>query len=617
MTCSKTTGLLSSAHAHASYRFWNSVLALLLTLTFVFPYLTWAFEPGTYASGSSLSPLRHAGKPIVIPAKLGMITETFQGHSKTLVCIQDLHCNAEVQHNIARMIEYLASHHGVTLVGEEGAARTVDVSVLRDVPEAGIRKDVGAYFVEQGKLTGAEYAAVTVPQPIRLEGIESPELYAAGLQAVRSFLNAESQGLLFDLRELLSELKVKVYSEPLREYDEKCQAAREGKWDLIRHALYLKRQAEKQGLEVSRWPELARFFAQPQAGVSREFDTEALYRQMDELDAAIRAGLYTTDAQRELDEQLRRVDILEKLLNISVTPEELETYRAHREDYAPQKFIKFLVRQGAAVEAADAEPAALAKYLRQAEAFYELADTRSVRFVDNLVRKMEQAGTDVAVMVNGGFHLPGVTAELRRRNLSYAAVRPCLTQPDVVNPYFSLLQARKLPIEKLLEQKQSLLAVPSAPEADPGFGVRSELFVKALAQARRMEQAFQAYSGKHHLVGLQMQERGTGYARLAANLPGDAGVVYLVVAGRQAMAELKDRLQTFGQGVLERFAHEGIFLSRTAEPAERAAQQLARPSPGERWRRAAWALPALGARLRETVGQWRALLREQRWSLPR
>lgn len=49
-------------------------------------------------------------------------------------------------------------------------------------------------------------------------------------------------------------------------------------------------------------------------------------------------------------------------------------------------------------------------------------------------------------------------AELAKRQFSYLSVRPQLAKWDVINPYFDILQGRKLPIEKLLEKNQNILA---------------------------------------------------------------------------------------------------------------------------------------------------------------
>ncbi|NTV53133.1 MAG: hypothetical protein HGA76_09005, partial [Candidatus Firestonebacteria bacterium] len=116
------------------------VITIITSLSFIFPYMTWAFEPGAY-SISLAKPLSvvYEGKSVDLPAKLGSVEKAFQGQNKLIIHIQDLHCNYEVQKNIAGMIHLLAKEHGLKLVGEEGAFGTEDIDPIRSFPIAEIR----------------------------------------------------------------------------------------------------------------------------------------------------------------------------------------------------------------------------------------------------------------------------------------------------------------------------------------------------------------------------------------------------------------------------------------------------------------------------------------------
>ncbi|NTU50430.1 MAG: hypothetical protein HGA87_06090, partial [Desulfobulbaceae bacterium] len=92
------------------------------------------------------------------------------------------------------------------------------------------------------------------------------------------------------------------------------------------------------------------------------------------------------------------------------------------------------------------------------EKFYQLADTRSRHFAGNLLKKMDEKHESLAVVITGGFHTNGMLEELRKKDIGYVSVKPRLTQQDAANPYFSLLQGRLLPLEKLLAKNQTLLA---------------------------------------------------------------------------------------------------------------------------------------------------------------
>ncbi|NTV52164.1 MAG: hypothetical protein HGA76_04010, partial [Candidatus Firestonebacteria bacterium] len=405
----------------------------------------------------------YEGKSVDLPAQLGSVEKAFQGQNKLIIHIQDLHCNYEVQKNIAGMIHLLAKEHGLKLVGEEGAFGTEDIDPIRSFPIAEIREAVGDYYVKQGRLTGAEYYGGTGEYPVKLEGIETPKLYEDSLAAVHGFLNAESQGYCLDLRESLDALKNDIYNPALLALDQERMAYRSGQLDVLGYAAKLKRLADEQGESLAAYPQLEQYLRQGTNLFGEKVEPDALFLQMDMLDEALREALYTSELQRELDAQYRRLDIVEKLLNISATQEELREFRTQREKFSVRSFSRFLQQQ-AGPEAVDPELYALDAYLGQVAEFYRLADIRSQHFAVNLTRKMEDAHENLAVVITGGFHSDGFLSELKKQGIGYLSIKPRLTKQDAANPYFSILQGKKLPIEKLLAKNQTILAPRVWPE---------------------------------------------------------------------------------------------------------------------------------------------------------
>ncbi len=439
------------------------ICSLLMAINFILPHVIWAFDAGNYIlSQPHFLKINHLGKALTIPEKMGTIHNGFQGSRKTVVSIQDLHCNYEVQKNIAGMIEHLVKKHDLKLIAEEGAFGPVDTSVISAFPIRKVREDVSDYFVKQGEITGAEHYTILSGGAIHLEGIETPKLYTASQKAVRSFLNAESQGYVYDLRDMLDELKAEIYHPRLLKFDKTRMAYRQGDIDLLKYSAYLLRTVRRLDLKVSDYPEVSRFLSIKQSFFSVGIDQDQFFRELDKIDKDVRQGLYTTNTQQEFDGLYARLDIIERLLNISVTPEELQTFRTQREKYTTQAFINFVgaIRESPnGMDYIENDIYVLDEYLKQVEQFYRLADERSRHFVDNLLRKMDELDENLAVMVNGGFHTEKVLAELKNRNVTYISVKPRVSQQDVVNPYFELLQGRETPLEKLLAKNQTIMAV--------------------------------------------------------------------------------------------------------------------------------------------------------------
>lgn len=386
--------MIASSHLNRSGRIhWIKAVTILIMISFILPIISWAFEPGNYMA-PSVSGVHYLGKLLTIPKNLATIHDQFQGSGKTVVCIQDLHCNYEVQKNIARIIGRLMQEQGLKLVTVEGASGHVDPGLIRDFPLAAARQTVSDDLVKQGKLTGADYMAAVSPKPLILEGIESQQLYDESLTTVQGFLNAEPQGLVADLRDALNELKSRLYNKPLLAYDKKRQDYRQGRLGLPAYGHYLIKTAKKAGLPVASYTQLKSFLKINQAVYTPATEVQHLFQEIDSLDQAIREALYTDDQQKALDQYWHRLDIIEKLLNISATQEELADFRKNRNHYTAKAFMKLMAGTLSSWEskARYCDFYQLDHYLNQAEKFYRLADQRSVCFVDNLVKTMDKHG---------------------------------------------------------------------------------------------------------------------------------------------------------------------------------------------------------------------------------
>ncbi|MCK5242504.1 hypothetical protein KAR34_08635 [bacterium] len=452
--------LLYSLWQQPGARLCIRIVSLLITLTFVFPYLTWAFDKQTFLTG--LSGILFNQQAVDIPKKLGTITQSFQGKEKMVMHIQDLHCNHEVQMNIARMIDHFSRCFELNLVAVEGADSRVNVSKLSSFPVKSVKEEVGNYFVKQGKVTGAEYITALSQRPLQLVGIENPEYYTASREHVRRFLNDESQGYVFDLRDALQGIKPVIYSQTLSKHDQHRTEFLEGRKSLLTYAVFLYKTGLKSGLDMQTFPQLRRYVSKRMNLFSLEVDSDQLYVEMERLENTLREALYGNDTEQELDALLHRLEVIEKLISISATPEELDEYRKYKTLFRVDHFVEFITRHDQMGEyKTDVEVYRLDSYLREVGAFYRIADARSLAFVENTVQCMQKNKVSLIVLVTGGFHSSVVLEELQKQNISYVSIKPRLTRLDTVNPYFALLRNRTTALEKLLAQNQDILALPT------------------------------------------------------------------------------------------------------------------------------------------------------------
>ncbi len=158
-----------------------------------------------------------------IPFRWGIIRDLYNsGTDKLIVNIQDAHCDFVAQENISRILERLASDYRLKVVALEGASGQVQNPILSFFPQDSVKKEVSLYLVKEGKLTGAEYLAITSDYGLKLYGVEDIRLYMDNLEAFQRSqpFKKEAKAYFSLLKRALDKLKPYLYNDGLKEYDQ-------------------------------------------------------------------------------------------------------------------------------------------------------------------------------------------------------------------------------------------------------------------------------------------------------------------------------------------------------------------------------------------------------------
>jgi len=128
-----------------------------------------------------------------IPYSVGRITDakSFSG-SKIVVNIQDLHCHAEVQKNISRILSLLDEKYGLKKVYVEGAEGGLDTSWVNDIKNEKLRDDVVNSLLEGGRLNGPEYYSITSKKPKLLIGMENKKAYESNIARLNKIIEGKN-----------------------------------------------------------------------------------------------------------------------------------------------------------------------------------------------------------------------------------------------------------------------------------------------------------------------------------------------------------------------------------------------------------------------------------------
>ncbi len=478
-------------------RSWSPLAAKIVTLivavSFVFPYLSFAFSaapypvevPGVYG----YTPFVIQGKKLTFPPDLAKVVSSHQGNGPlTVVCIEDYHCNYEVQNEIAGLIHSLSQKNNLALVAVEGASGAVDVNPLASIPLEVIRQRVGAYFLRRGLITGAEYQTAANDKSLILHGIESKTLYDQSAALLHQFFTAQTEGWCEDLRAALNALKPAVYHQDLLRLDKKRSAYRQNRLTLQAYLRFLLEQVDKLKVNFIPSASLLAYAAQGRVMAGQPEDVDNVMDQAQAMDKALREAMYTTPDQRLLDWFQEQLETIAAMTNISATPAQLNDFLKHRADFKIVHLVNALEAMARRLKVSlflEDDVLNLEKSIGQAAQFYQLVNRRSEAFVDNLMGLMHKNHQNLAVMITGGFHMPYVEALLKINRISFVTLKPRVTMLDQANPYFSLLQGKQSPLEKLLSKKETLFNLWTR-FADPLFNKYLDLITRITSRAYRV-----------------------------------------------------------------------------------------------------------------------------------
>ncbi|MGB2601846.1 MAG: metallophosphoesterase [Candidatus Omnitrophota bacterium] len=221
---------------------------------------------------------------LTLPENLGKIDYRHIGSSaKTVIHIQDAHCNYNVQKVIGELLDHLNTSYGIRAVNLEGGVGAYDLTPFTEIEGEDIRVQVTEYFLKSGVLNGAEFYAINNENKIDLWGVEDKELYLGNLKAYRDSKEYKpvALGYIQSMQEAVNELKKHIHGKEISELNAKYDEYKNGELGLLEYLGYLKVKAEASGISLDAYPNLAKL--SKTAGIEKKIDLKKANRERDTL----------------------------------------------------------------------------------------------------------------------------------------------------------------------------------------------------------------------------------------------------------------------------------------------------------------------------------------------
>lgn len=431
---------------------------------------------------------------------------------------------------------FLRSPAHPMLVGVEGAFGPFDFSRFRAFEDKRLVKAVADYFLKENKFAAPSYVGITAENPsATFFGIDDREHYKANVEAYRSsqHLKKSLTSSLEKAKRSLTDQKHASLNPELKKFDAKRSVYLDGSTGFGEFTAYLSRTSDDLGLntddqnfmleqflaaydmeksldfqKVER--ERARIVEKLAAKLTKDeinqlvaqslayrmgkvtfagyyksikalidshgialteapsfdryiryvlladgIEAESLMKSIQRLETQVLNELCRTREEKDLMQRSKDLYLVGKLLDFGLTPDEWKEY-GERADKIKDIFPELTS-------------------LNAFEDFYEEADIRTERIVDNLLGQVTSQ-SPVATLIVGGFHTPHLTSLLKEKGQSFAVVQPKITKVDDQSgtEYLSVFTREKTPLDELFEGEKlflgpDYLAVgnPSAISAQP------------------------------------------------------------------------------------------------------------------------------------------------------
>jgi len=475
-----------------------------------------------------------------IPGEFGTVREVFEPKGeapnvgKTIIQIQDAHCNYEAQKNMVRILEQLIRENNLRLILVEGGGGDVSLSFLRNYGDKKKREEVADDYLRRGEISGEEYLDISSDFDIELFGIEDEALYDDNLNNFLQFDSMRQQaiGELESLNFIVAGLKPYLYNSELLDLEARTSGYAKKEISLVDYCGYLEETAAKENLDLAdktnftsflesaklekqidlklsesqrnefikalakmldeqgvkelisktqdfkdRKISAAVFYAflrnksagkidmqrdYPQLdsyiryiASSDNLDAQALLKEVGLIEKLISKNLFVKNDQRQLYEIAESLDIIGKLINLGLTPEEYDFFKQNKKNLVTSSWIGFLTDNCRRYNLAGLPAASdtIDNNLEQFEKFYTLGVGREKAFIKNIRDKMEESKDTLAVLITGGFHTPGISRLLNEAGYSYAVVTPAVTGKSDNSIYLSVLRGQEYSdLEKYSEE---------------------------------------------------------------------------------------------------------------------------------------------------------------------
>jgi len=227
----------------------------------------------------------------------------------------------------------------------------------------------------------------------------------------------------------------------LEDVVEKAAGMKEGRVTPLTFYSTLQRLAETWTIDLAGSPNLTAYLRY--LTTSSQIDSTILATELPRAAAELRRGLSVSAESRELNQILEELDLVEKLLELGLSPDEQARLKTVDLGTIASRWERFVNAQRAQDGLPPASFEAVKVFQAQVpvlERFYQAAQERDGRLVQNALAKLRETGEPLAVLITGGFHAPEIGRLLKAAGVATVLVTPKVSAPTDERLYRAIVK---------------------------------------------------------------------------------------------------------------------------------------------------------------------------------
>lgn len=199
--------------------------------------------------------------------------------------------------------------------------------------------------------------------------------------------------------------------------------------------------AERYGIDLLGYPQMramSEFLI-----LQDEIEHRGLFTEVHRLERMVQKELFKTKDERHLIQLLRSMELLDQYFKLEVNREKLafivRHYDTMKASYLKDELDALAKKLGIMPSDYQGDVMKLDQIMDDVEYFYRVVLERDRLFVENVMAKTKDTGTDRTVLITGGFHTDGLTALLKKQNVSYLVVIPKVDVKQGTEKYVKIM----------------------------------------------------------------------------------------------------------------------------------------------------------------------------------